>query len=46
MTAKLDVYHRTSEEAARAIVKYGRFLTRENTREAFVSTHVDGQAVG
>ena len=46
MTAKLDLYHRTSEEAARAIIQAGHFLTRENTREAFVSTHVDGQAAG
>lgn len=41
----LDLYHRTSEEAARAIVATGRFLTRENTPEAYVSTHVDGDAV-
>ena len=41
----LDLYHRTSEDAARAIVATGRFLTRENTPEAYVSTHVDGSAV-
>ncbi|MFC0456216.1 hypothetical protein ACFFGR_06570 [Arthrobacter liuii] len=46
MSERLDLYHRTTEEAARTIVETGRFLTRENTREAFVSTHVDGQAVG
>ena len=40
----LDLYHRTSEDAARAIVATGRFLTRENTPEAYVSTHVDGEA--
>lgn len=42
----LDLYHRTSEDAARAIVATGRFLTRENTPEAYVSTHVDGEAAG
>lgn len=46
MSERLDLYHRTTEEAARAIVETGTFVTRENTREAFVSTHVDGQAVG
>lgn len=46
MSERLDLYHRTSEEAARALVESGRFLTRENTREAFASTHVDGQAMG
>ena len=42
----LDLYHRTSEDAARAIVATGRFLTRENTPEAYVSTHIDGEAAG
>ena len=42
----LDLYHRTSAEAARMIVATGRFRTRENTPEAYVSTHVNGQAAG
>lgn len=46
MSEPLDLYHRTDVDAARVIVATGRFLTRENTREAFVSTHVDGQATG
>lgn len=46
MSERLDLYHRTSEEAARAIVEARRFLTRENTPEAYVSTHVDGHATG
>lgn len=46
MSQPLDLYHRTNVDAARAIVATGQFLTRENTREAFVSTHVDGQATG
>lgn len=46
MGDRLDLYHRTSEEAARAILASGRFVTRENTREAFASTHADGQAAG
>lgn len=46
MSQQLDLYHRTSEHAARAIADSGRFLTRENTPEAYVSTDVDGQAAG
>lgn len=33
MSDRLDLYHRTSEDAARAILATGRFVTRENTRE-------------
>ncbi|TDE88172.1 hypothetical protein EXU48_23925 [Occultella glacieicola] len=40
----MDLYHRTTEEAARAILASGRFLTRENTPEAFASTHFDSEA--
>lgn len=46
MAEQIDLYHRTTEEAAAQIVRDGKFLTRENTREAFASTHVDGQAEG
>lgn len=46
MRDKLDLYHRTSIDAARAILASGRFVTRENTREAFASNRVDGQAIG
>ena len=42
----LDLYHRTTPEAARAILAEGRFLTRENRPEAYCSTHVDGQGEG
>lgn len=42
----LDLYHRTSHEAAQAIVTTGRFLTRENTAEAYVSTRINGAAAG
>ncbi|WP_125778271.1 Fic/DOC family protein [Antribacter gilvus] len=33
----LDLYHRTTPEAAAAILAEGRFLTRENTPEAYTS---------
>lgn len=43
---RLDLYHRTSPAGALAIIEAGRFRTRENTAEAYVSDRVDGQAVG
>jgi len=46
VSARLDLYHRTSEDAARAVLATGRFVTRENTPEAYASTDVDGQAAG
>ncbi|PPF87564.1 hypothetical protein C5E07_16640 [Pseudoclavibacter sp. RFBJ3] len=46
MAKQIDLYHRTTEDAAAQIVRDGKFLTRENTREAFASTHVEGQAEG
>ena len=46
MSEKLDLYHRTSPEAAQVILDTGRFLTRENTPEAYVSNRIDGQATG
>lgn len=39
----LDLYHRTTPEAARAILAENRFLTRGNRPEAYCSTRVDGQ---
>ena len=42
----MDLYHRTSTEAARSIEATGRFHTRENTPEAYASTHVNGHAAG
>ncbi|PPG00685.1 hypothetical protein C5E06_18505 [Pseudoclavibacter sp. RFBI5] len=46
MAETIDLCHRTTEAAAAQIVRDGRFLTRENSREAFSATHVDGQAEG
>lgn len=46
MRERLDLYHRTDEEAARAILATGRFRTRENTPEAYLSTDPDGHAAG
>jgi hypothetical protein len=43
MSEKLDLYHRTRPEAAQAILDTGRFLTRENTPEAYVTNRIDGQ---
>ena len=42
----LDLYHRTTPEAARAILAEGRLVTRENRPEAYCSTRVDGQGEG
>lgn len=42
----IDLYHRTTPEHAAAILHAGRFMTRENTPEAFVSNRVAGQATG
>lgn len=39
----LDLYHRTTPEAARAILREDHFVTRENRPEAYCSTRVDGQ---
>lgn len=40
----LDLYHRTSPEAAAEILRTGSMLSRENTEEAFFSTHA-GHAI-
>lgn len=42
----LDLYHHTSAEAAQAILARGDWQTRENTAEAYASTHVAEQAEG
>ncbi len=42
----LDLYRRTTPEAARAILADNRFVTRGNRPEAYCSTHVDGQGEG
>jgi hypothetical protein len=42
----LDLYHRTSAEAAQRIYREGRMTSRENTGEAYFSTTVAGQAEG
>ena len=40
----LDLYHRTSREAAESILREGVFRTRENTPEVFVSNRAQGYA--
>ncbi len=42
----LDPHHRTTPEAARAVLAENRFVTRENRPEAYCSTHVNGQGEG
>jgi len=42
----ITVYHRTSAENAARIEESGRFVSEENTGEAFFSTRRDGQATG
>lgn len=41
----LDLYHRTTPEAAALILTERRILTRENTGEAYFSDRRDGSAV-
>lgn len=43
VNSTLDLYHRTSADAARAIVAAGRLTTRENTPHAYASTSLTGQ---
>src|SRR5690606_8094644 len=40
------VYHRTSPKAAKTIRESGRFVTRENTGEIYVSDTLNGEARG
>lgn len=42
----LDLYHRTTTDAAKAITEAGVMTSKENTREAFFSTRINGQATG
>lgn len=42
----IDLYHRTSPEAAAAILAGLPWLSRENTGEVYFSNRIDGQAVG
>lgn len=42
----LDLYHRTTPEAAADIARTRRMTSLENTREAYFSTSLHGQATG
>lgn len=42
----VDLYHRTTEEAARAIMQERRMLSKENNAAAFFSTRRDGHGTG
>jgi GNAT superfamily N-acetyltransferase len=42
----IDLYHRTSPEAARAIHREKRMVSKESTGEAYFSTHPHGQVEG
>lgn len=42
----LDLYHRTTPEAAAVIYSTGRWQSRENTQEVYFSTRRDGQTDG
>lgn len=46
MADELDLYHRTSREAARSILAAGSMTSRENTGEAFFSNRAEGQGEG
>ena len=46
MVPMLDLYHRTTPEAAAQILATGRMDSRENTREAYFSTRREGHAEG
>lgn len=41
----IDLYHRTSPEAAEAVLRQRSMLSKENTGEAYFSTRPDGPAV-
>jgi hypothetical protein len=43
---ELDLYHRTTAEAAESIMCNRRMISKENTGEAFFSTRRDRQATG
>lgn len=42
----IDLYHRTTEESARAIYASRRMTTKHNRGEAYFSNTLDGQATG
>lgn len=42
----IDLYHRTSADAAAAILTGCAMTSRENTQEAYFSTRPDGHATG
>lgn len=42
----VTLYHRTTKEAAQAILTAGRMTSKENTGEAYFSTRFDGHATG
>lgn len=42
----LDLFHRTDRNAAAAIYASGTMTSKENTDEAFFSTHPDGHIAG
>lgn len=44
--ALLSLYHFTTPEAARAIAATKKWVTAENTGEAYASTRVEGHATG
>lgn len=46
MPELLDLYHRTSVDAAEVIMRERRMRSLENTGEAFFSNRLDGQGVG
>ena len=42
----LDLYHRTTPEAADAILRSRSMVSKENTAEVYLSTHFDRQTQG
>jgi hypothetical protein len=42
----LTLFHRTTQEAAAAILRTGRFESKENTQDAYFSTRESGQSDG
>lgn len=46
MSAWIDLYHRTTPEAAAQIMRDRRMLSLENTQEAFFSNRFVGQGTG
>lgn len=46
MVEVISLFHRTSEESARAIARTGTWVSAENTGEVYGSTRLRGQAMG